>query len=267
MNRRRFLESIGLTIGALLISRNAQLFAGEALSACSYALAPVESVLSSYVPPQGLLGPDRDGTIEFDLVGWNKDAGKKQMTVDRLRVGHFRVNRKFGEDKVAYETSRELDGDFCEGKIICRPGRIETVESWEAAWRRPSSTPSDWPPVVSRGSFQDGLIVMQGPGGERKLSCSVPLVSEVSLFFNPELPETLSGDQKGFARLDQTMIPRLEQRMRLAGEVAPPWGGFPLQTWLLSGRGLVPTHLVRDRENRPFFITGLLVSSALKSIS
>ena len=259
-----------------------------------YAINPVRHVLDSWKPPQGAIPANASVTLDFDLVLWDRTGGVKSQPIAGMTAGHLRIVRKPGAGgSVRYAIKRDLAHVTCESEITCRAGAggggIEQVESWSA----------QWPGITQSGAVHADAIVVTtnkaerrlplsgapaaatvpvAPGGSSALASSAspassaaPLIADASLFCNAALPALLASACAGgktFTRLDQAMSLRENQRLRPDAPVAAPWDtAVSLQSWLLTGSGTPPAHILCDPEKRMLFNTAFAVSTALRAVA
>jgi len=281
IDRRRFIQGAGLTAAALFFFPGAALAAPKSKAAKAkfiekfspprdFALNPIRPVLDSWRLPQGAIPAEGPVTLDFDLVLWDRTGGAKPQPVASMTAGHLRIVRKpDAGGSIRYAMKRDLAHIACESEITCRAGAggIEQVESWSARW----------PGIAQNGSVRGREIVVITNKVERRLSlwlpdaAPAPLIADASLYCNPALPERLAAACAGgktFTRLDQSMSLRENQCLRRDAAVAAPWSAaVSLQSWLLTGSGIPPTHFLCDPEKRALFNTAFAVSTALHAIA
>lgn len=266
--RRRFLQSAGLATAALFLLPRSLTFAAKAKETPKfapprdYALNPIRPVLGTWTRPGGAMPADGAVTLDYDLAAWIKPKGGIETQLSKMKLGSLRIARKPAGSTIRYELRREIDDIPCEATVLCRAGEIETVESWTARWSK----------VVQTGEVRDGHALVRD--GNAKSPRKIPLAETGALVFDGSLlckPATLpaiAAAGKKFTRLDQAIILRPGQRIRKSDTIAAPWdASAALRTWLLTGTATVPSHFVCDADNRPLFLTGFLLSSALRNIS
>jgi len=274
MKRRDFLlQSIEASLlaylpGCLIMAAKSGAGA-EQESGRSAALNPVSKYVESYVPPKGGLDSARRQTITFDVVGWRTDKGRQNVSTPVL--GEITVSRNPLRDAIVYEVTQHLGKqETMAGLFRCRMDRWHTLVEWEFEY----SLSADQESIVrlartrQSGKQEGENVVIHTNGAERTFTCTAPLLCQWGMLDTAWRMREFCNAGSEFTLLHEPSGLRPRQRFREDRRVALPQGdNAPIQTFLQTGDGTVPTHWIVDSRGRPLFVTAFLMSWAMKAIS
>ena len=118
------------------------------------------------------------------------------------------------------------------------------------------------------GKREDENVVIRTDGAESVLACPGPLLCQWGMLDAARRMQEFCKGGSEFTLLHVPSGLRPRQRFREDRQVVLPQGdNAPIRTFLQTGDGTVPTHWIVDSQGRPLFVTGFLVSWAMKAIS
>lgn len=233
------------------------------------ALNPVSKYVESYVPPRGGLDPARHQTITFDVIGWGTDKGRQNVSTPV--VGEITVSRSPSPDAAVYEVTQRLGKqETMVGRFRCRMDRWHSLVDWEFEYSLSADLVSIARLTRTRqsGKREGENVVIRTNDAEGVFACPAPLLCQWGMLDAARRMREFCEAGSEFTLLHEPSGLRPGQRFREDRQVVLPRGdNAPIRTFLQTGDGVVPTHWIVDSQGRPLFVTGFLVSWAMKAIS
>lgn len=217
--------------------------AAEIQSDC-YALNPVSPwVENNWNPPVGVIDDAENCKLNFGVMSWNF---QKQGAVIK-RIGSCGILRRSLRRQVDYEWSVSRYFYSARGRFICEPHDGEPVRSWTV--RESSEMVGSTRTMSSsgKGAPSGQILAMAALLGSRAAS-DAWIDRQQSFQYTVTGKEILNG-----CRLEHDSV----------AEKSLPAGW---QSLLLTGRGCLPSHLLRDAAGRPLFFTAFGLSYVLEGI-
>lgn len=233
------------------------------------ALNPVSDYAGSYVPPDNALDPSRSQRLKFDIVGWKTD--KSRQIVSTPVLGQVTVMRNPLKDAVEYEVVQDLaKREKMTGRFRCLTDRRHSLVDWQFEYALDSNRKNSAGMSRTRqsGRREGDKIISFTDSAEIVSASSVPLLCRWGLMDVASRMDALCGTGDRYTVLHEPSGLRPDQRFREdhGGDLANGQD-TPIRTFLQTGPATVPTHWIVDLRGRPLFVSGFLVSWALKAIS
>jgi hypothetical protein len=237
-----------------------QLLASTGPGATSYALNPLAL-------HGGPLGSPAPGKGPFGAWGYRwvfnympKD-GKREKLAD---IGTLQMRRTVSGDRVEYKIAQKrLFGDY-ESTQVCEAGGGEPLIEWTA---RQVTTRKGEEPLVSEvtGIIKGSELEIRRGKVLETTTLGGPLLSEVSLLANPACLPAVAG--RGISLLEGGAVVRPDVLVRRDPEADTTQAGVSASAWLLTGTGLLPSHLMVDDGGRVLCRTMFATSLILDNIA
>ena len=233
------------------------------------ALDPVSKYARSYVPPENTLDPSRPQSLKFDIIGWKTD--KSRQIVSTPVLGEIAVKRSPSADAVEYEVVQDLGGrEKLKGRFRCLTDLRHSLVSWqfEHVLNSNRKTIAGMSRTRQSGRRHGDKIAIVTNGTETVSTTSTPLLCRWGLMDMASRMADLCPAEARYTVLHEPSGTRPDQRFREDRRGALGNGeNAPVRTFLQTGPATVPTHWIVDSQGRPLFVSGFLVSWALKAIS
>jgi hypothetical protein len=262
MSRRQFCG--GVVKSALLLALaggwRSQLLASTGPGATSYALNPLALHGGPLGSPAPVQGPFGEWAYRWVFNSLSKDTESIKIS----DIGTLQIRRTVSGDRVKYVVSQKRSFGNYESTLVCAARGGEPLIEWTT---RQETTRKDEAPLVSEvaGKVEGAVLkITRGEIGDAT-TLDGPLIPEVSLLANPScLPPLAEG---GFSLLEGGAMVRSNIRVRRDPEADTTLDGVTASAWLLTGTGLLPTHLMVDGEGRVLCRTMFTTSLILDNIA
>jgi len=246
---------------ALAGSWRSPLLASAGPGGVSYALNPLAlhgGPLGSPAAPGK--GPFGDLAYRWAINSMSKDTEREKIA----NIGTLQIRRTVSGDRVQYKVRQKRSfGDY-ESSIVCAAQGSEPLIEWTT---RQETTRKGEEPLVSEVAGKVEGSKLKITRGEMREATALdgPLISEISLLANPSCLTPLA--EGGFSLLDSGAMVRPNIRVRRDPEADTTLDGVTASAWLLTGTGLLPTHLMVDGEGRVLCRTMFTTSLILDRIA
>ena len=233
------------------------------------ALNPVSEYARSYVPPENVLDPSRSQSLKFDIIGWR--TGKSRQIVSTPVLGQVSITRNPLKDAAEYEVVQDLTKrERMTGRFRCLIDSRHSLVRWQFEYALDSNRKNiaDMSRTRQSGRREGNKIITVADGAESVSASSAPLLCRWGLMDVASRMGGLCGAEDRYTVLHEPSGLRQNQRFREDhGGVLGDEEDTPIRTFLQTGPATVPTHWIVDLQGRPLFVSGFLVSWALKVIS
>lgn len=211
----------------------------------SYALNPLLPwVKNNWNPPVEVPNDTGNCKLNFGVMSWNFKTGQGAVI---NRIGSCDISRRPLQTQVEYDWSVNRYFYSARGRVVCEPREGEPVRSWTLEESSKISNSTKTMGTQGQGNASDPILAMAvllGSGA----ACNFWVNRKQSFDYTADGKTVLGG-----CRLEHD----------LEAEVLLPDGW---RSFLLTGHGCLPSHLLRDAAGRPLFFTAFGLSYVLEGV-
>ncbi len=265
LTRRNFLKSASAAIASSWLGMR---FKGGAARAAepgadvAYPLFGLRPWIETYQPPKGNLALQQPQNLKFDWKFWNAHAYTlNPPTVDPL--GSLVIERHPASDGIKYHVRQMRDKRTLGAHLTCAAD--ESIQGWTLIESYPYAGAEGNLITQTTGLVENGQARVTRYGREEIVPLDGPLFSSWTLMSNPELVKRLAAAPSTFTLADEMFV--LRPAHRIQPDIDTPVPNLATcASYLLTGRGSSPAHLVVSPDGRPIITTLYMTSVVLTSI-
>jgi hypothetical protein len=281
LDRRDFMAMLAKTALLLTLAGGSRTYAAETRAAggSSYALNPLVPLCtrtprgapSSSPGRASLTGLVMPGTAGGPFTRWHYRwvssmvfSGKPGRELQLEEIGSLQIRRTAFADRVEYSVEQKRTFADYEATLICGPEAGEPLREWRS---RQVHTEPRFEPLVSvvEGRVDGSEVAIQRGQILEKRVLSAPLYSDLALLVHPASLTVL--EDQTITLLEGAAMIRPDVLVRRDTMADAGLGGLTCLAWLMTGRGLLPTHVMVDGNERALCRTGFTNSLVLQDIS
>lgn len=281
LDRRDFLK---VAAGAVAVSSclsfshvgvwaDAQGAAGRDAGA-DYPLNPLHPWVNDYTLPSGDFVGHRAQTLRYDWVFWDW-KGRPKAPPKGTVFGSVVIERRPSGSGVEYQINQLRDSRRMTAKVSCQADEVESVNRWSLEETYPveerhgaeahAAKASGKFTSRTEGRCEGGRAYVSRFGQQQVIPLDGPLVCSWALMANPTIAASLCRPEKKFTLADQMSVLRAGDQGRRDVDVSV--GGASCSTFLLTGPGSPPTHVIIHPRIGSLCVTIYHTSVVLSSIS
>jgi hypothetical protein len=226
-----------------------------------YAFNPVASLGGNLGTPAAAAGPFSHWKYRWVFNGLSK--GEKAVT-ELDGIGSLQIHRKISADRVEYTVEQMRPfGDYG-ATLVCSARDGEPLIEWRA---RQVSNTKGMKPLVSEvtGRVSGSTVEITRGQVTETVALNGTLHSEATFLANPAALEAVAG--RGIALLEGGAMVRPGVRVRRDPVTDATLDGVSATAWLMTGTGLLPTHLMVDGQARALCRTMFTTSLILEEVA
>jgi hypothetical protein len=266
LNRRGF---IAMTVKATLLLALGGKWRSTALAAPETGGWPAAYALNPVAPLGGTLGTPAAAGGSFTKWSYrwvfNKLSRKNTPLPRELDdLGSLEIERTASGDRVEYRVAQKrLFGDY-ESTMVCGTGSGEPLMEWKTRQATPRENAD---PLVSEvtGRVDGSKLEMKRAGVRETVDLTGPLHSEVTFLAQPACLAAVAD--RGISLLEGGAMVRPAVRVRRDPATDTSLDGVSATAWLMTGQGLLPTHIMTDDGGRALCRTMFTTSLILQEIT